>query len=141
MTRRPTRHGDREPVVSQEESLLGLLRRAERHAYALAHGYDIGGQPDRAYAFVALGERLYNTARDASDLVRPFKPQSGEPVRGLRARAFLLRRILRGTSREYLDVVPIVPRSTGEQPLAEARDFADRDKECPRLVHPAEHSA
>ena len=35
---------DSNPVPSQEAGLLDLLRKAEGYAYALAHGYDIGGQ-------------------------------------------------------------------------------------------------
>ena len=84
--------------VPQEETLLGILRQAENHAYALAHSYDIGGQPDRAYGFVALGERLRETAIDVSGLVRPLEPHSITPVLGLRSRAFSLRRLLRGTA-------------------------------------------
>ena len=44
MTHRPpTRQRDSNPVPSQEDRLLDLLRKAEGYAYALAHGYDIGG--------------------------------------------------------------------------------------------------
>jgi hypothetical protein len=35
---------DSNPVPSQEAGLLDLLRKAEGYTYALAHGYDIGGQ-------------------------------------------------------------------------------------------------
>jgi len=75
-----TRQGDSNPVARQEETLLGILRQAENHAYALAHSYDIGGHPDRAYGFVALGERLRETAIDVSGLVRPLEPHSITPV-------------------------------------------------------------
>ena len=47
----------RKPVPSQEDRLLELLRKAEGYAYALAHGDDIGGHPDRAYRLVALESR------------------------------------------------------------------------------------
>ena len=40
--------GDSNPVPSQEDRLLDLLGKAEGYAYALAHGYDIGGHTDRA---------------------------------------------------------------------------------------------
>ena len=56
--------------------------------FALAHSYDIGGQPDRAYGFVALGERLRDTAMDVSGLVHPLEPHSIGPALGLRSRAF-----------------------------------------------------
>ena len=88
----PTGQRDSKPVPSQEDRLLDLLRKAEGYAYALAHGYDIGGQPDRAYALVALGERLRDTATDLSDLARPIEPHSAAPASGLRWRAFSLRR-------------------------------------------------
>ena len=35
---------DSNPVPSQEAGLLDLLRKADGYAYALAHGYDSGGQ-------------------------------------------------------------------------------------------------
>jgi hypothetical protein len=53
MAMTPTGERDRKPVPSQEDNLLELLRKAEGYAYALAHGYDIGGHPDRAYRLVA----------------------------------------------------------------------------------------
>ena len=109
---------DGDPSVSQEERLFGLLRQAEGYAYALAHGYDIGGQPDRAYAFVALGERLHNAAADVSDQARPLGFHSVGPVLGLRSRAFSLRRLLRGTAWQDSGVSPLVPRLADEQPLA-----------------------
>jgi hypothetical protein len=44
MTHRPpTKQRDSNPVPLQEDRLLDLLRKAEGCAYALAHGYDIGG--------------------------------------------------------------------------------------------------
>ena len=52
--RRSTRRRGRDLVAPQEERLLSLLGQAEGHAYALAHSYDIGCRPDRAYAFVAF---------------------------------------------------------------------------------------
>jgi hypothetical protein len=100
---------DGDPAVSQEERLFGLLRQAEGYAYALAHSYDIGGQPDRAYAFVALGDRLHNAAADVSDLARPLKPHIAAPVLGLRSRAFSLRSLLRGTAWREPGVSPLVP--------------------------------
>ena len=45
----PTVQRDGNPVPSQEDRLRDLLRKAEGYAYALAHGYDIGGQTERAY--------------------------------------------------------------------------------------------
>jgi hypothetical protein len=104
----PTRRRGRKAVARQEERLLGLLRQAEGHAYTLAHSYDIGGQPDRAYAFVALGERLRNSVMDVSDIAHPFEPQSVAPLLGLRSRAFCLRRLMRGTSSESPNVAPIL---------------------------------
>ena len=59
----PTVQRDSNPVPSQEDRLLDLLRKAEGYAYALAHGYDIGGQTERAYGLVALGERIRDTLR------------------------------------------------------------------------------
>jgi hypothetical protein len=116
--KRPTRLRDSKPIASQEERLLGLLRQAEGYAYVLAHSYDIGGQPDRAYGFVALGERLRETATDVSVLARPVEPQSVAPVLGLRSRAFSLRRLSRGIAWQGPSVAPLVPRLDGEQPLA-----------------------
>ena len=116
--RPPTRQRHSNPAASQEERLLDLLRQGEGCAYALAHSYDIGGQPDRAYAFVALGERLHNIAADVSDLARPLEPHSVGPVLGLRSRAFSLRRLLRGTAWQEPGVSPLVPRLADEQPLA-----------------------
>jgi hypothetical protein len=83
------RERDSKPVPSHEDRLLELLRKAEGYAYALAHGYDIGGHPDRAYRLVALGERISDTATDVSDLARPIEPHSAAPLHGLRFRAFL----------------------------------------------------
>ena len=71
----PTVQRDSNPVPSQEDRLLDLLRKAEGYAYALAHGYDIGGQTERAYGLVALGERIRDTT-DVSDLARPVEPHS-----------------------------------------------------------------
>jgi hypothetical protein len=117
---------DRDPTVSQEESLFGLLRQAEGYAYALAHGYDIRGQPDRAYAFVALGERLHNAAGDVSDLARPLEPHIAAPVLGLRSRALSLRRLLRETAWEGPGVVPFVPWLADERPSSRTRKRDDR---------------
>jgi hypothetical protein len=98
MTHRPpTRRRDSNPAQSQEDRLLDLLRKAEGYAYALAHGYDIGGHTDRAYGLVTLGERIRDTAMDVSDLARPVEPDSVAPALGLSWRAFSLRRLLRGT--------------------------------------------
>ena len=137
----PTRRRGRKPVAGQEERLLGLLRQAEGHAYALAHSYDIGGQPDRAYAFVALGERLRNTVMDVSDIARPFEPHSVAPLLGLRSRAFSLRRLMRGTSSECPSVAPIVSRLGGEQRLTGAANPKAGTKGVPASLNRAEHSA
>jgi hypothetical protein len=110
MARRPMRHADRDPVASQEERLRGLLLQAQRHAYFLALSYDFGGQPDRAYAFLALGERLREAHADVGSLTRPAEPNGVAAAHSLRARAVHLRWILRGTGRDCPDVVPIVPR-------------------------------
>ena len=86
MTHRPpTKQRDSNPVPLQEDRLLDLLRKAEGCAYALAHDYDIGGHPDRAYGLVALGERIRDTATDVSDLARPIEPHSAAPLHGLRS--------------------------------------------------------
>jgi hypothetical protein len=111
----PTGQRDSKPVPSQEDRLLDLLRKAEGYAYALAHGYDIGGQPDRAYALVALGERIRDTATDLSDLARPIEPHSAAPASGLRWRAFSLRRLLKGTAWQGSSVAPLVPQLASEQ--------------------------
>ena len=103
------------PVPSQEDGLLDLLRKAEGYAYALAHGYDIGGQTERAYGLVALGERIRDTAADVSDLTRPVEPHNVGPALGLRWRAFSLRRLLRGTAWQGPSVAPMVPKAAGEQ--------------------------
>jgi hypothetical protein len=96
----PTRWRDGAPAVTQEERLLDLIRQAEAHAYALAHSHDIGRQPDWAYAFVALAERLHETAADLSGLVRHGKPLAVEPAMDLVSRALCLRMLLRGTAWE-----------------------------------------
>jgi hypothetical protein len=88
--RPPTRQRDSNPVPSQEDGLLDLLRKAEGYAYALAHGYDIGGHTERAYGLVALGERIRDTATDVSDLARPVEPHSVAPALGLRWRGRFL---------------------------------------------------
>jgi len=106
---------DSNPVPSQEAGLLDLLRKADGYAYALAHGYDIGGHPDRAYRLVALGERISDTATDVSDLARPLEPHSAAPLHGLRSRAFSLRQLLRGSAWQGPSVAPLVPRLAGEQ--------------------------
>ena len=116
---RSTSRGDHKLVVSEEEKLLSLLRKADRLSYALAHSYDIGGQPNRAFAFVALGEWLRETAVDVSNLTRPAMAIGATPVLGLQARALSLHRTLRGSSGDYPDVVPIVPLSISEQALAD----------------------
>ena len=103
------------PVPSQEDRLLELLRKAEGYAYALAHGYDIGGHPNRAYGLVALGERIRDTATDVSNLARPIEPHSAAPLHGLRSRAYSLRQLLRGTAWQGPSVAPLVPRLAGEQ--------------------------
>ena len=113
MTHGPAR--DSNPVPSQEDGLLDLLRKAEGYAYALAHGYDIGGQTERAYGLVALGERIRDTAADVSDLTRPVEPHNVGPALGLRWRAFSLRRLLRGTAWQGPSVAPLVPKPAGEQ--------------------------
>jgi hypothetical protein len=111
----PTVQRDSNPVPSQEDRLLDLLRKAEGYAYALAHGYDIGGQTERAYGLVALGERIRDTATDVSDLARPVEPHSVGPALRLRWRAFSLRRLLRGTTWQGPSVAPLVPKLAGEQ--------------------------
>jgi hypothetical protein len=113
----PKRQRDGDLAVSQEERLFRLLCQAERYAYSLAHSYDIGGWPDRAYVLVALGERLRDTAIDVSDLDRPVEPPSATPVLGLRSRAFSLRRLLRGTAWPPPNVSPMILRPSDEQPL------------------------
>jgi hypothetical protein len=87
---------------------------AEGYAYALAHGYDIGGQTERAYGLVALGERIRDTATDVSDLARPVEPHSVGPALGLSLRAFSLRRLLRRTAWQGPSAVPLVPRLAAE---------------------------
>jgi len=111
----PTGQRDSKPVPSQEDRLLDLLRKAEGYAYALAHGYDIGGQTERAYRLVALGERIRDTATDVSDLARPVEPHSVAPALGLRWRAVSLRQLLRGTAWQGPSVAPLVPKLAGEQ--------------------------
>ena len=69
---------DSNPVPSQEAGLLDLLRKAEGDAYALAHGYDIGGQTERACGLVA---RICDTATDASGLARPAEPHGVPPAK------------------------------------------------------------
>jgi hypothetical protein len=113
--RPPTRQRDSNPARSQEDRLLDLLLKAEGYAYALAHGYDIGGHTDQAYGLVALGERIRDTATDVSDLARPVEPPSVAPALGLRWRAFSLRRLLRGTAWQGPSVAPLVPKLAGEQ--------------------------
>ena len=113
--RPPRRQRDSNPVPSQEDGLLDLLRKAEGYAYALAHGYDIGGHTERAYGLVALGERIRDTATDVSDLARPVEPHSIAPALGLRWRAVSLRRLLRGTAWQGPSVAPLVPKLAGEQ--------------------------
>ena len=78
--RPPTRQRDGNPVPSQEDGLLDLLRKAEGYAYALAHSYDIGGHTERAYGLVALGERIRDTATDVSSLARPAEPHGVPPA-------------------------------------------------------------
>jgi hypothetical protein len=102
----PKREKDGKPTVSHEETLLGLLRQAEHDAYVLAHSYDIGGQRDRAYGFVALGERLHETAMGMSALTPPDEPH--------RSRA---RPTLQGPS-----VAPLVPRLLTEQPSQKSQE-------------------
>ena len=111
----PTGQRDSTRVPSQEDRLLELLRKAEGYAYALAHGYDIGGHTDRAYGLVALGERIRDTATDMSDLARPVEPDSVAPALGLRWRAVSLRQLLRGTAWQGPSVAPLVPNLAGEQ--------------------------
>ena len=113
--RPPTRQRDGNPVPSQEDGLLDLLRKAEGYAYALAHSYDIGGHTERAYGLVALGERIRDTATDVSSLARPAEPHGVPPAIGLRWRAFSLRRLLRGTAWQGPSVAPLVPKLAGEQ--------------------------
>jgi hypothetical protein len=96
--------------VTEEARLAGLLRQAECYAYALAHGYDVGGEPHRAYGFVALAERLRDTALEVSDLARPTEPESIAPAFGLRSRASSLRGLLRGATWQGQGVVPLMPR-------------------------------
>jgi hypothetical protein len=130
--REPKRQTDGSPAASQED-LLRLLRKAERCAYVLAHSYDIDGQPDRAYGFVALGERLRETVSDASDLASPVEPYSEVPVIGLRSRALLLRRLLKGIAWQGPSRPPPVPQVFGEQRLAEGTDaMATATREHPR---------
>jgi hypothetical protein len=102
--RPPTRQSDSNPVPSQEDGLLDLLRKAEGYAYALAHGYDIGGYTE-----------LRDTATDVSDLARPVDPHSVAPTLGLRWRAVSLRQLLRGTAWQGPSVAPLVPKLAGEQ--------------------------
>ena len=122
------RRRDRNLVARQEERLLDLIRQAERHACALAHSYDVGGQADRAFAYVALGERLHGTASDISSLARPVEPHGVAPVHGLRLRALSLRRLLSGASWQDPRAAPLLPKFT-------------LDDERGLSLTPAEHSA
>ena len=108
--------GQRDAVCpSQEDRLFDLLRKAEGYAYALAHGYDIGGQPDRAYALVALGERIRDTATDVSDLARPIEPHSAAPGLGSEVEGFLFAKFLKGSAWQGSTAAPLVPRLASEQ--------------------------
>jgi hypothetical protein len=121
--RRPTSQTASTASVTEEAKLVGLLRQAERHAYALAHGYDVGGQPDRAYGFVALAERLCDTASEISALAGPIEPRSDAPALSLRSRAFALRRLLRGAGWKGQSVVSLVPRLGASATKAPASIF------------------
>ena len=77
----PKTQKDGKPPASQEERLLGLLSHAERYAHLLAHSYDIGGQRDRAYAFVAFGERLREMAMGVSISHEPHRSRASPTYR------------------------------------------------------------
>jgi hypothetical protein len=104
----PKREKDGKSTASQEERLLGLLSQAEHDAYVLAHSYDIGGQRDRAWEFVALGERLHETAMGTSVLTRPDEPHSSGAAPALGSQ---------GPS-----MAPLVPRLLAEQPSQESQE-------------------
>jgi hypothetical protein len=124
------------PVVTQEERLIDLITKAEGCAYALAHSYDVARQPDRAYALVALGERLRETAADVSSLVRHVEPHGPEAATGLISRAFCLRRLLRGIVWEDPNAAP-----GGEQRLGIAASSKIGTKNVRALLTPADHLA
>ena len=111
----PTGQRDSKPVPSQEDRLLDLLRKAEGYAYALAHGYDIGGHPNRAYGLVALGERIRDTATDVGNLARPIEPHRAAPRHGVRSRAYSFRQLLIAAAWQGPSAAPLVPRLAGEQ--------------------------
>jgi hypothetical protein len=104
----PKREKDAKPAASQEERLLGLLRQAEHDAYVLAHSYDIGGQRDRACGFVALGERLHETAMGMSFLTRLDEPHRSRAAPALG---------WQGPS-----VAPLAPGLVTEQPNEESQE-------------------
>jgi hypothetical protein len=131
-----TRRRGGTPFVTQEERLIDLIRQAEGSAYALAHSYDIARQPDRAYALVALGERLRETAADVSSLVRHVEPHDPEAAIGLVSRAFCLRRLLRGIAWEGPHAAP-----DGEQRFGAAPSSKIATKDVLALLTPADHLA
>jgi hypothetical protein len=105
MTYKPSKkEKDGKPAASLEERLLGLLHEAEYYAYVLAHSYDIGGQRDRAYGLVALGERLREMAMGTSVLTRSDEPHRSQPAQ------------------QGQGMVPLVPTLVTEQPNRESQE-------------------
>jgi hypothetical protein len=134
--RAPTRRRDAVLVLTQEERLLDLLSQTEGYAYALAHSYDVARQPGRAYAFLAIGERLRETVADVSSLVRQVEPHGADPALGLVSRAFGLRRLLRGTGWEGPNAA-----LGGEQGLGVAAGSEIGTNKVLALLTPADHLA
>jgi hypothetical protein len=113
VTHSPTRNS--KPEASQEAILLNLLHKAQAAAFALAHGHDIGGYPDRAWRLIGVGERIRDAATQLNELVRVVEPKKHDAVVGLRLRAFLLQTQMRGPGWANSGAASLVPRMTSER--------------------------
>jgi hypothetical protein len=67
------RTGNKGP--SRELILLELLKKARADAFALAHGYDVGGYPDQAWRLVGVGDRIRDAIAQLNDISQVVAPK------------------------------------------------------------------
>jgi hypothetical protein len=72
---------------SQELILLELLKRARTDAFALAHGYDVGGHPDQAWRLVSVGDRIGDAIAQLNDISQMLAPKRDHAASSLQLRA------------------------------------------------------
>jgi hypothetical protein len=102
-----------EAVASQEANLLDLLYKAQTTAFAMAHGYDVSGHPDQAWGLIGVGDCIRDAAVRLNEAAQGGAKKQ-DAAYGLRLRAVLLRKQMRGPAWANASGAPLVPRLAQE---------------------------